>query len=154
MPRPPATVEYFLTECKRYEDLQSKRISHSQLEHLAEATPYNYCKDLIALIRDTVRNELQTFLTQICSRTPSSCNVSFSHGDVHAIQGVIQDQLRSVLHSCVCHSNLRSTNILQLVYDSTWVTKGLCSNLRAANSCIPVSGICSARSRDGSMENE
>lgn len=61
VPRPPATVEYFLTECKRYEDLQSKRISHSQLEHLAEATPYNYCKDLIALIRDTVRNELQTF---------------------------------------------------------------------------------------------
>lgn len=99
-PKTPTTVESFIADCKRYEGLQSGRLLHSPFERLPEVTPsHSSLTDLASLIRDVVRNELRSFMAEFRAAAPAAENVAHATSDFNGIQRVVQDEIRSALHS-------------------------------------------------------
>lgn len=85
--QPPIIVVVFATECKRYEDLQSRWIFQESFEHLPEGTPSSARNNLLPSFHKVVKEELQHF--------PSHLRAAFpDHHVVHIMQEQVQSMLQ------------------------------------------------------------
>lgn len=94
-PKSPPTVQQLITECKRYEELQSARIMKRPFERLPEVCTNNTTpSDLPELIRQIIRQELQAYLFPLHSPDVAM----HQRMDTANVQKVVQDELRAALN--------------------------------------------------------
>ncbi|CAN7978002.1 unnamed protein product [Ixodes persulcatus] len=95
-PKSPTTVQQLIGECKKYEELQSARISKAPFERLPEVSVASVAGvDLPALIRSIIREELRSFLDHL--RPPSDSTET--HPQAQSVQKVVQNELHAALAS-------------------------------------------------------
>lgn len=86
---PPTTVQEFTEECKRFEDLQSRRITHTSFDRLPEVMPSASTNgDAHASFRDVIRSEFRLFLARLMPQLPD-----------HATTVAVQEEMHLVLNS-------------------------------------------------------
>lgn len=99
-PKFPDNVQSLITECKNYENPQSGRIFRPLSERPPEVTPHHSsCNDPASLVRDIVRNELRKFMVEIRATAFPSAAALNRPENQQIIQNIVQDELRSTMHS-------------------------------------------------------
>lgn len=67
-PTPPTTVQTHITECKQFEDQQSRQILQIIFDRLPEVTPSPPNTAIIPFVRDVIRNKFHNFLPRLMSQ--------------------------------------------------------------------------------------